>query len=293
MIPVASAGKGVALVILATLVFASTDVLSKHLYATYAVPLVMAVRYLVNTAALAALQGPRDGPALWAARQRWLLILRGACLAAASLTMGLALRLMPVAETVAIAYLAPIGVMICAWWLLGEKVSIAGWLGVAAGFAGVLMIVRPGSGLDPLGVAFAMVNAALGTSYHLLTRLLGKTETMVSMLFHTSAVGLVVFVALLPFSAPMVLPGWFDLGIMVAFGLLATVGHYFFTAAYRHAPAALLAPVNYLHLVWAGLLGWAAFGHWPDGWTLAGMALVTAAGVTVALRARFAREPTE
>ena len=71
--------------------------------------------------------------------------------------------------------------------------------------------------------------------------------------------------------------------------MLATAGHFLFTAAYREAPASLLAPVNYLHLVWAGILGWLVFGHMPDGMTLFGMALVAGAGVAVALRAQFAR----
>lgn len=67
-------------------------------------------------------------------------------------------------------------------------------------------------------------------------------------------------------------------------GALATAGHFLFTAAYREAPASLLAPVNYLHLVWATMLGWAAFAHIPDSISQIGMALVVAAGVTVAIR---------
>ena len=71
--------------------------------------------------------------------------------------------------------------------------------------------------------------------------------------------------------------------MMLLLGALATLGHFLFTAAYREAPASLLAPVGYLHLVWAGGLGLLIFGHVPDGWGLAGMALVCASGVAVAL----------
>jgi drug/metabolite transporter (DMT)-like permease len=72
-------------------------------------------------------------------------------------------------------------------------------------------------------------------------------------------------------------------------GALATVGHFLFTAAYREADASLLAPVNYLHLVWAALLGAVVFGHVPDLITMGGMAMVAGAGVAVALRAKGAK----
>ena len=79
-----------------------------------------------------------------------------------------------------------------------------------------------------------------------------------------------------------------DFGGMALLGVLATLGHYLFPAAYREARAALLAPVNYLHLVWAAVLGWMIFGHLPDGVSLLGMAMVCASGVAIALGARRA-----
>jgi drug/metabolite transporter (DMT)-like permease len=74
--------------------------------------------------------------------------------------------------------------------------------------------------------------------------------------------------------------------MMVLLGALATIGHFLFTSAYREAPASLLAPVNYLHLFWAGGLGWLAFGHVPDRFAASGMFLVFLSGVWVALTAR-------
>ena len=285
--------KGVALVVCATLLFAVSDVLGKHLFATYSVVLVMSVRYAVNTALLAGLLGPSQGAALWRTHRTFWVVARGLCLAAASLTMGMALRLMPVGETVAIIYLAPIAVMVLAWLLLGEVVSPLGWIGALIGFAGVLLIVRPGTGLDPVGVVLCLINASLATGYHLLTRVLARTETMTSMLFHTALAGMLVFLALTPFEPDLAAPPWLDLALMGLLGVLATVGHFLFTAAYREAPASLLAPVNYLHLVWAGILGWLVFGHMPDGWTLVGMAMVAGAGVAVALRVQFGRKAPE
>jgi drug/metabolite transporter (DMT)-like permease len=278
--------KGVALVVLATLGFALSDVMTKHLTTLYAVALVVAGRYLVNVGLLAVFLGPRHGAGLWRTRRTGLVILRALCLSAASLTMGLALRLMPVGETVAIIYLAPFAVMALAVPLLGERVPLGGWISAALGFAGVLLIVRPGGGLDTLGVVLAVANAGFAAAYHLLTRVLARTETTLALLFHTALIGALVFCAMLPVFGLGPLPGPGDIALIAALGLLATLCHYLFTLAYREAPASLLAPVNYLHLVWAGLLGWVAFGHVPDATSLAGMALVTLAGVAVALRSR-------
>jgi drug/metabolite transporter (DMT)-like permease len=288
-IAVQSTLKGVGLVTLATLLFALADVITKHLTMLYAVPLVVLLRYLVNLALLTAVLAPRHGRALFRIRRTGLVLVRALSLSVASLSLGLALRHMPLGETVAITYLAPVAVMIAAIPLLGERAGLVGWLAAAAGFLGVLLIVRPGAGLDAWGVVFALVTAAASATYHLLSRVLARTETTIALLFHTALAGAVVFGLLTAVVWDGLWPSLPDLGLTLALGVLATLGHALFTAAYREAPASLLAPVNYLHLVWAGILGWLFFAHAPDGLTLSGMALVTAAGVAVALRTRFSR----
>lgn len=280
---------GTGLVTLAAMVFAVADIMTKHLTMLYAVPLVVSVRYLVNLLLLGAILGPSYGRALLRARRTGLVLLRALSLAVASLSLGLALRHMPVGETVAITYLAPFAVLLLAGPLLGEKVGLYGWLGALAGFAGVLLILRPGTGLDVTGTVFALITAGASTAYHLLSRILARSEQTVALLFISALVGTLVFGTLLWFSGAGTLPDLADLVLMLALGILATFGHALFTAAYREAPASLLAPVNYLHLVWAGLLGWLVFAHVPDPMTVSGMALVAAAGAATALRSHFAR----
>ena len=282
--------KGILLVTLAVMAFALADVATKHLTMLYTVTLVIALRYLVNLFLLGALLGPRHGRGLITTRRTGLVFLRALCLAAASLTMAIALSYMPVGETVAIIYLAPFLVVLLSGPLLGEKVPFAGWIGAAAGFAGVLLIVRPGSGLDPVGVGFALVNAGFSAGYHLLSRVLARTESTIAMLFHAALIGTVIFGAMLFWTGLGPLPTGWDIPILLALGALATLGHFLLTAAYREAPASLLAPVNYMHLVWAALLGALVFGHFPDGLTIFGMVIVAAAGVAVALRAHLARQ---
>lgn len=277
--------RGVALVVAATFLFAVADTLGKHLAMLYAASMILAARYTVNLALVALVMGPRHGAALWRTRRTGLVILRGLCLAVASITMLLALRRMPVAETVAIIYIAPVLVMLGAGTLLREKVGFLGWVGAGLGFAGVLLIARPGSGLDPLGVALALANACLATGYHLLTRVLSRTETTMAMMFHTALVGTAVFVALTLVLRSETLPSAFDASLMLALGALATVGHLMFTSAYREAPASTLAPVNYLHIAFATVLGALVFAQVPDVLGFAGMALIAAAGLLAAWRA--------
>ena len=187
----------------------------------------------------------------------------------------------------AIVYLAPFLVMMLAIPLLGERVAPIGWLGAAAGFLGVLLIVRPGAGLDPLGVALSLVNAGFAAGYTLLTRFLARTESTSAMLFITALVGSAVFcLGALP-SLGQFVPTLTDGAMMVLLGAITTLGHFLFTAAYREAPASLLAPVNYLHLVWASGLGWLVFDHVPTGPTLIGIAMVCVGGVVVALQSQF------
>lgn len=277
--------KGVALVVAATLLFACADTLGKHLALLYPVTLVLAARYTVNLGLVAAVMAPRHRAALWRTHRTGLVLLRGACLALASISMMAALRLMPVAETVAIIYIAPVLVMLAAGTLLKEQVGALGWISAGLGFAGVLLIARPGSGLDPLGVALSLVNACLSTGYHLLTRVLSKTETTMALMFHTALVGAVIFVTLTLALGSETMPSPLDAGLMLTLGALATAGHLLFTSAYREAPASTLAPVNYMHIAFATLLGWLVFQQLPDAFGFAGMGLIAAAGLLAAWRA--------
>ena len=249
--------RGVLLVMAAVLVFACMDVMTKYMATRYNVPLVVAFRYLVNLALLIVLLGPRLGRSLFATERTGLVMARAACLAISSLCAGLALRLMPVAETTAIIYLSPFGVLLLAGPLLGEKVGWQGWLAAVAGFCGVLLVGRPGAGLDPLGIVYASVTAAFTIGYFLLSRILAKTETAQAMLFYVALLGAAFFAAMLPWNwtGPPFEP--LDIALLLSMGAMALLGHYFFTAAYFYAPASLLAPVNYMHLVWAAdWAGW-------------------------------------
>ena len=278
--------KGVLLIAFAVAIFACVDAMTKHLASAWNVPLVVAVRYLVNVAALALIYAPSHGRSLLATKRTGLVIVRALCLSAASLFAGLALTRMPVAETISIIFLAPFVVMILAIPLLGEKVTPAGWIAAITGFCGVLLVANPGNGLDPVGVFYAAICAAVTVGYYLLSRLLASTESNMAMLFYTALVGAILFGVYLPWSFHGPMPSAIDFGLFALIGSAATLGHFLFTSAFRLAPASLLAPVNYLHLLWATLVGWLAFDHIPSQTSFIGILLVGLAGSATALLSR-------
>lgn len=128
--------------------------------------------------------------------------------------------------------------------------------------------------------------ACSNVAYQLLSRLLAGSEKAFTMLFYSALAGTVCFGLAAPFFLDMPTPSWLDVLLVISTGVTGGLGHLLFTMAYRDAPASLLAPVTYLQLFWAGLLGWAIFGQWPDAIGLLGMAIIAVSGIAVALQRR-------
>jgi drug/metabolite transporter (DMT)-like permease len=281
---------GVLFIAAATLLFASNDTANKLLVTDYNVPLVAGIRYIVHALLMLALLGPSKGREMVRTTRTGLVVIRSLCLVVATFFAGLALQRMPVAETVSIIYLSPIIVVLLARPLLGETIGATGWIAAIAGFAGVLLIVRPGGGLDLLGVGYVLCNVVVTVAYYLLSRVLARTEKTLALLFYSALGGAICFGIALPWTLYGAAPTLLQVALFLSMGITAGLGHYCFTAAHRFAPSSVLAPINYLHLVWAGLLGWLVFGHVPEALTISGMVIVAAAGVMVALRTTLKRD---
>ena len=275
--------KGIALVLSAVVLFATMDTAGKYLVTKFNVPLVAAVRYGLNLAILSALMLPRHGAGMWKTRRTGLVVLRGLCLALATFFAGLALQLMPVGETVAILYLQGFGIMIAAGYFLKEEITPAGWLASAMGFAGVVLIARPGGALVPLGVVFALICAAVSVVYILLSRVLAATESTMGLMFHTALCGCVFFAILLPFQWRNFTYTGIDLVLLSFMGVASLAGHSLLTSAYRFAPASILAPFNYFHIALAVLFGWLVYHHVPDALAFLGMAMIALSGAALTL----------
>ena len=285
--------RGVLLSLAGIFLFACMDATIKYLTAHYPPPLVVAVRYIVHCLLMVIVLAPSQGRKLVQTNRTGMVLVRAACLAAGSLFFALALKRMPVAEASAILFLAPILVAVIAGPMLNEHVGPLGWAAVAVGFAGVLLIARPGGGLDATGVVLSLCAAGTTATYQLLSRLLVSTERTLAMLFYTALVGAVAFGLAAPWFWGGERPTPLMVLLFLGIGILGGIGHFLFTAAHRHAPASTLAPLQYVQLLFAGLLGWLVFEHVPDALSILGMGVVAVAGALVALKSRLAARALE
>jgi drug/metabolite transporter (DMT)-like permease len=203
--------------------------------------------------------------------------------AATSLSF-LALRWLPLAEVAAIMFLTPVIVTALAAIALGEAVGMRRWAAVATGFAGALVIIRPGlEAVHPAAIA-AVLCSACYASYQVTTRVVGDSAPPLVSLFYSCAVGVLVSSLVLPvvWRTPDA-AGWTLMALSGSFGAL---GHLAMIAALARAPASFVTPFTYTQLLWATVVGVVLFGELPDLYTFVGAALIAGSGLYVMHRER-------
>ena len=268
---------GIALAIIAMTCFATLDSITK--YVSTSVPVFMAIwfRYTVQAVLTTAVVLPLRGKQILHTTHPKFQVLRGVLLVSTSLLAFLSLKFMPVGEFTAVVMIAPLIITLLAATLLGEKVSPLRWALVAGGFAGTLVIIRPGQDifewhtLLPVGLAFLMA------WFQTLTSKLAKTEDPATMHLYTGWVGALASSLGLPFVWQS-LPSLKLWGLMALVGVLSAVGHFLLILAYQRAPAATITPYLYTQIGFAMLGGWMLFSHVPDGFAMAGMAMIAVCG---------------
>ena len=186
-----------------------------------------------------------------------------------------AMARIPVAEVTAIGYLNPIVVTVGAALFLGEKLAVRRILAICLALVGALVILRPGLREISSG-QIAQLGAAtcFGLSYLIAKRL----SAMMSAGALVALLSLTVTVGLAPFAiAVWVPPTLAQLGQLAIVAVFATLGHYTMARAFAAAPLTVTQPVTFLQLVWATILGAAAFGESVDPYILLGGAMIIAA----------------
>ncbi|OOG41073.1 DMT family transporter [Polaromonas sp. A23] len=284
-----SALAGIALVIAAVACFATLDTTTKFVSAS--VPLLMALwfRYFFQALATTAAVLPARGLSVLRTAHPKFQCLRGMLLLLSSLFAFLSLKYMPVGEFTAIGAIVPLLITLLAATALGEKVSTLRWLLVLGGFAGTLIIIRPGGDDFNWALLLPLGMVATNTGFQVLTSRLAKTEDPITMHLYTGWVGTLLASLALPFVWAS-LPSWSLWGWLVLMGVAATVGHFMLILAYQKAPAATLTPYLYAQIAFAMVGGWIAFSHVPDGWSMVGMAMIAVCGAVGAwLTARESR----
>lgn len=282
---------GIALVLGAGACFAALDTTTKAV--SVSVPILMGLwfRYAFQAVATTAVVLPWRGWTVLRTRHLAFQCLRGLLLLTSSLLAFLSLRYLPVGEFTAIVMMAPLAVTLLAATVLKERVSPMRWALVAGGFAGTLVIIRPGG--ESFSWAMLLPLGLVGSNawFQVLTSRLARTEDPVTMHLYTGWVGTLIASLGLPFVWTSLPSPWLWAGLCLM-GLAATVGHFMLILAFRNAPASTLTPYLYAQIGFAMAAGWVAFSHVPDGWSVLGMALIAACGAAGAwLTVREARAP--
>lgn len=212
----------------------------------------------------------------------WWTALRTAATGVTGVTAFYAFSVLPLAQTYAILFATPLLITVLAIPVLGEKVGIRRGLAVIVGLAGVLIVLRPGNEPLSLGHAAALTAAVCSSLASVIVRKIGQEERAAVLLVYPMMANFVVLGAALPFVyRPMPIEDLGLTGIIALFGFVAML---FVIAAYRAAPAVVVAPMQYSQMIWATVFGALIFDESPDTWTLAGAAVIIASGLYIVLR---------
>ena len=281
--PASGALLGIVLIVLAMSLLSVNDAVTRHLADRYPT---MAIIFLRSFPALIAVLVIVHIEGAWrrlATRRPLAQLLRGGLMILSYwLFLQALLGGLHFALAVGLIFTSPFFVAALSPLVLGEKVTMARWIAALIGFAGVMVAVRPGFGsfdwlaLYSLGAGFVYACTAL------LARRLGTTEPAAVTGFYT---WLMFLLGSMPFALLRLgewsMPDLGDWGWLVAIGLISGTAHYFIVSAYRRAPAAVVAPFEYVAIIWAAIFGFAFWQEMPDLPTLAGIALIFAGGLVI------------
>jgi drug/metabolite transporter (DMT)-like permease len=222
--------------------------------------------------------------ALLETRRRGLQFARPAFLAGSITSLFIGLTYLPIAETTAIGFTAPLFITALSVPVLKERVGLHRWAAVVIGLAGVLIIIRPGGGLWHWASVMPLIGAVFFAGFQLVTRVLAATERTHVTLFHTGVGGLLWTSLMVPFF--WVPPSTTHWAVFLGTGAMGALAHLCMISAFNRAEASLLAPHNYTKIIWVSILGYVLFGDVPSLNMWAGTAVIVLAGVYVLYRER-------
>lgn len=276
---------GIGFMLAAAAIFTISDVIAKFLLPELGPVMVAWQRSLVALAVTLVFAWFRLGSRVFATRHPGIQILRGLAAFASSILFLIGLAHLPLADTVAINFAWPILGTLLSIPILGEKVGIRRWAAAAVGFAGVLLIVRPGSSAFQAAAIFPLAGALCWALSGVVTRRMMTTEAPET----TLAISTLIFVVGASLLAPFFwkTPTIAQLALGAIMGLLSATAHAAVIFAFERAHVSIVAPFGYAQLVCAVLLGFLIFGTVPDAWVASGSMLIVVAGLYTAHRERI------
>jgi drug/metabolite transporter (DMT)-like permease len=223
---------------------------------------------------------PRFGLRMLRTRRPLIQLLRSAMLFGSNATNFFAITFIPLAKTASISLMVPLLVVPLARLILGERTTAGRMVALCVGFAGVLIIIRPGTELFHWASLFALASAAGYAVYQVLTRRIAGIDPPETSTIYSSVVGGFGMFLVLPFvwRTPESLR---DILYFCSLGVIGAVGHYLVARALTNAPANIIAPFQYMQLIGSVAVGYFFFGDFPDALTWLGAAIIVASGLYI------------
>jgi drug/metabolite transporter (DMT)-like permease len=189
---------------------------------------------------------------------------------------------MPLANVIAISFAAPLLVTALSVPLLGERVGRRRWTAMSIGFVGVVVMVQPDAGMFDRIAILALSATVFYALVIVSIRKLSRTETPIAIVFYYAATSTLVAGAVMPFV--WVMPdaeGWV---LLILVGVIGGVAQFAMTHAFRLAEVSIIAPFDYMHILWAALLGFFIWGEVPGNTIWIGVPIVMASGIYILFR---------
>jgi len=272
--------RGILLLIFGLSMAAFSGGLMKTLAETMPPTLIVWFRFTLYFLIMAPIVAVRNGRSVFNVPRPGMQVFRGMVMAGSTVCFITGARTLPYADAIAILYAYPFLLTLVAPWVLGEKVSLAAWVGVIGGFAGVLIIMRPsfdGIGMDAVWV---LICAILVTTQLVLNRILGSVSDPLVTSCYGACIATIVTSLTLPWLwQPVPIADW---GIIALLGVTGAVAQTSIVMAFSQANASDLAPFTYAEIISAIVFGLLMFGTLPDWISWVGIGLIVASGVLVA-----------
>ena len=211
-------------------------------------------------------------------------ILRGLLLIAVNISFYYAVSKIPLAKALTLTFISPLVVTIFSSILLLEKVGIKRWSAVVVGFIGALIVIRPGYIPLDIGSLSALCAGIMYAFYLIVTRKLSVSDNSLLTLLITGIIGTLAMSLTIPFVwVTPTLDQWYLLSLI---GIITVLGHFLIILSFKSAEASKLAPISYFEVVTNTIFGYFLFNHFPDNWTLVGLAVIISIGLFVFYRER-------
>lgn len=270
--------KGIFLMCMAVALIACQEAMAKYLGQSLPMLQVIGARYLGHLLLMIVVLMPRHGLTLFRAHRPVVQIGRSVLLLIDTALYFFSLTLIGLAEATAIFFSVPILVVLLSVPLLGERVEWPRLVAVTVGFAGMLVITRPGSGALGYGALLTFGAALCASLFNIITRKLADEDPTPVTMFYTAMAGAVIMLMILPFTWEMPV-GWQQWTALAMIGIAGGAAHSCIIASHAFAPASSVAPFMYSQIFWALGLGYLFFGVLPDRFTVLGCIIVMASGI--------------